>query len=220
MVLYNGTDSAADMTVTLAQIGLRAGSATARDLWAHSDLGAFQDTFTTNVSPRHDAVALRVVGVEPPQPPAGTVFLSDLPWIRCANATGQSVDRDQSEQRLGRGTDQDSRHVVQQGHRRRRAVIGRVSSEKACLHHVPGHDRFSTTRPTARARSASRPGADGSKLFDSNEMQVAVLTGASDPVPVQVDVTGKQRLKLLVTNGGDGSDFDYADWADAQLDCM
>jgi alpha-glucosidase len=34
-----------------------------------------------------------------------------------------------------------------------------------------------------------------------------------------VDVTGVRMLRLLVTDGGDGRDFDHADWTDARLTC-
>jgi hypothetical protein len=55
--------------------------------------------------------------------------------------------------------------------------------------------------------------ADGAQLFDSG-----VLTGTST-ASVDVDVSGKQRLRLLVTNGGDGNSWDRASWGDAKLEC-
>ena len=61
--------------------------------------------------------------------------------------------------------------------------------------------------------------ADGEKVFDSNAIG-GILTGTSAAVPVHVDVTGKHRLKLVVSNGGDGKDWDYANWGDAQLDLL
>src|SRR4029077_544616 len=51
--------------------------------------------------------------------------------------------------------------------------------------------------------------ADGGKLFDSG-----TLTGASPGEAVQVDLTGRRRLKLLVTNAADGSALDRASWGD------
>jgi hypothetical protein len=56
--------------------------------------------------------------------------------------------------------------------------------------------------------------ADGEKLYDSG-----TVTGTSAAATVQVDLTGKRRLKLLVTNAGDGSALDRADWGDAKVDC-
>jgi len=39
----------------------------------------------------------------------------------------------------------------------------------------------------------------------------------SGSVDIDVDVTGAQALCLVVTDGGDGVDFDWADWADPRL---
>lgn len=55
---------------------------------------------------------------------------------------------------------------------------------------------------------------DGAKAYDSG-----VVTGADAARPVSVDVTGKQELRLVVTNGGDNIDYDHADWADAKVEC-
>ena len=54
--------------------------------------------------------------------------------------------------------------------------------------------------------------ADGSKVFDSGLM----LSGQPSRV-IDLDVTGVKELKLLVTDAGDGTNFDYANWADARL---
>ncbi len=52
---------------------------------------------------------------------------------------------------------------------------------------------------------------DSQKLFDSG-----VVRGGSARA-IDIDVTGKQVLKLVVTDGGDGVAYDHADWADAKL---
>jgi glucose/arabinose dehydrogenase len=54
--------------------------------------------------------------------------------------------------------------------------------------------------------------ADGAQIYDSG-----IMTGSSATKTVDVDVTGKQNLRLLVLNGGDNDWFDHADWANAQL---
>ena len=43
--------------------------------------------------------------------------------------------------------------------------------------------------------------------------------GTAPPGSVQVDVTNQRRLKLLVTNAGDGSALDRASWGDAKVEC-
>ena len=54
--------------------------------------------------------------------------------------------------------------------------------------------------------------ADGARLYQSG-----VLRGPQAGVPVSVDVAGRQRLRLVVANGGDNINYDHADWADARL---
>jgi len=56
--------------------------------------------------------------------------------------------------------------------------------------------------------------ADGAKLYDSG-----VLSGTTATKTLDVDVTGKSKLQLVVTDGGDGIDSDHADWAAARVDC-
>lgn len=46
-----------------------------------------------------------------------------------------------------------------------------------------------------------------------------VVRGGSAPLSGTLDVTGRQELRLVVTDGGDGSAGDQADWAEARLEC-
>lgn len=54
--------------------------------------------------------------------------------------------------------------------------------------------------------------ADGTKLYDSGRM-----TGNSATKSASVNLTGKNQLRLVVTNGGDNVNYDHADWAGATL---
>jgi len=47
--------------------------------------------------------------------------------------------------------------------------------------------------------------------------QTPVLHGGDAPVPLSVDLTGAKRLTLSVADGGDGINYDHADWANALL---
>jgi alpha-galactosidase len=60
VALFNGTTSAADITVNWSQIGLPAGNATVRDLWARADRGTFNNSYTINV-PAHGTVMLKII---------------------------------------------------------------------------------------------------------------------------------------------------------------
>jgi glucose/arabinose dehydrogenase len=54
--------------------------------------------------------------------------------------------------------------------------------------------------------------ADGVQIYDSG-----IMTGSSATRTVDVDVTGRQNLRLVVTDGGNGNGFDHANWASARL---
>ncbi|MPZ14509.1 MAG: hypothetical protein GEU73_08815 [Chloroflexi bacterium] len=56
--------------------------------------------------------------------------------------------------------------------------------------------------------------ADGTLLYASG-----VMTGSSTTQSVTVDVAGRGELQLVVTDGGDGIDYDHADWANARITC-
>ena len=53
---------------------------------------------------------------------------------------------------------------------------------------------------------------DGTRIFNSS-----TLTGTSQTQRVDVSVAGKNELRLIVTDAGNGNGYDHADWADAKL---
>jgi hypothetical protein len=53
---------------------------------------------------------------------------------------------------------------------------------------------------------------DGRRLWKSS-----VVTGLDEAQPVDLDVTNVDRLRLIVTDGGDGNKLDAANWCDATL---
>lgn len=56
--------------------------------------------------------------------------------------------------------------------------------------------------------------ADGVQIHDSG-----TIGGANTARSVSVDISGKNELKLVVTDAGDGIGWDHADWADAKVSC-
>ena len=61
VALFNRSGSAASMTVQWSQVGLPAGSATVRDLYAQKDLGPSTDSYTATSVPSHGIVMLKIV---------------------------------------------------------------------------------------------------------------------------------------------------------------
>ena len=45
------------------------------------------------------------------------------------------------------------------------------------------------------------------------------MTGSTATKQINLDLTGKSQLELVVTNGGDNLDYDHADWAGARITC-
>lgn len=207
VLLLNRGTAAADITVHLSEIGLRASHASVRDLWAHADAGFTADDYTATVEP-HDVAMVKIIGSELPAP-TGSAYLSDLPWIYAASASS-IVTRDYRNASTApisiNGQTYDKGLGVYAGS----MILYRLG--QACT-------RFSAdVGVDVQGKSGGsvifRVLADGEMLFDSG-----LVTGGTPPQSISVDVTGKRRLKLVATNGGDGSTNDYADWGNAKLDC-
>jgi alpha-galactosidase len=212
VALLNKSEAAADITVTFAEIGLGSGGAKVRDLWDHADRGTFRERFTANV-PSHGVVALRIVGSEPRRP-SGTAYLSDLDHIYAANGIGPiEKDRSNGATAAGDGVPLSLGGTVFPkglGVAAPSAVVYRLAKGCSRFRATAGLDDSTTMRGSA----VFQVWADGELLWDSGP-----VTGAGPPVPVDVDVTGKQRLKLFVRNAGDGEAWDLATWGDARVEC-
>ena len=62
VALFNRSGASASITVQWSQIGIPAGAATVRDLWAKQDLGEFTDSYTGNNIASHSVMMLKIVG--------------------------------------------------------------------------------------------------------------------------------------------------------------
>lgn len=56
--------------------------------------------------------------------------------------------------------------------------------------------------------------ADGVTLYTS-----PTVTVASGPLAIDLNITGRSSLRLVVGDGGNGVDFDHATWASPLLLC-
>jgi len=213
VVLLNEAAEAAPVTFRFDEIGLRGGAATVRDLQAQMDEGTFTDSFTALVS-SHGTVTVKVVGSEPPRP-RGMAYLSDLTPIYAANGLGP-VERDTTN---GSSDPGDGKPITIRGTPFMKglglsapsAIIYRLGQKCTSFSAQVGVDDSSTGGVgTVRFQVI----VDGEVLFDSQN-----LDGTMPAMPVNVDLTGKRRLKLLVTNADDGSSLDRASWADAKVEC-
>ncbi|WP_225847565.1 NPCBM/NEW2 domain-containing protein [Streptomyces sp. HPF1205] len=148
-------------------------------------------------------------------PPAGTSYLSDLPWLSASNGWGP-VERDTSNGETAAG---DGRPIT----------LGGTVYAKGLGVHAPSDVAYYTagtcTSLTATVgiddEKMNSKGsvefevlADGKKVADSG-----IVTSTTGGHPLTADITGAQTVDLVVTDGGDGNDSDHADWAGAQITC-
>ncbi len=214
VVLLNAGDAAQSITAHFAEVGLSGGSATVRDLWQHSDLGPFVDSYTATVE-GHAVVALKVTGTEPPIP-VGSAFLSDVAWTYAANGQGP-VERDESNGASAAG---DGKTLSLHGNKYAKGlgvasgsmIIYRLG--KVCTSFSADVGIDDETAGKGSVDFQVWADGDTKPLFDS-----LVVTAASPIQHATLDLTGKRRLKLLVTGAGDGPAWDHADWAGATIVC-
>ena len=211
-VLFNEGPDAVDMTVKFTDLGLAPGKATVRDLQAQADRGSFMDSFTTSVA-SHGTATLKIVGNEPPRP-KGSAFLSDNTPIYAANALGP-VERDTNNGATAAG---DGTAIKIRGQTFDKglgtaapsAIIYRLGGKCSKFTATVGVDDATNGMGSVRFQVL----ADGEMLFDSMN-----LNGTSPAMSVDVSLTGKRRLKLLVSNADDGTAQDRASWGDAKVEC-
>jgi glucose/arabinose dehydrogenase len=149
-----------------------------------------------------------------PPPPTPSSYLSDLFWTSMTNGWGPvELDRSNGENAAGDG---------------RTITLNGTTYAKGLGGHAASDVRYSLGGNCTRFRASvgvddevSSAGsvvfqvwAEGTKLYDSG-----VMTGTSATKNIDIDITGRTSLALIVTNGGDNVDFDHADWANARVEC-
>lgn len=142
----------------------------------------------------------------------GDNTLSNEPFVAVANGWGP-VERNRSNGETGTA---DGRPITLDG-----SVYATgfgVHSASSMTFSVQGRCRLLTgtigvdDEVDSRGSVVFQVYGDGVKLFDSG-----VLTGAGLARNLSVDITGRAELRLAVTDGGDGSSYDHADWAGTML---
>jgi alpha-glucosidase len=150
----------------------------------------------------------------PPVVPTGPSYVSDLPFTSEDNGWGP-VERDRSNGESAGGDGAELR-------------VGGVAYAKG----IGAHATSDVSVYTGRQCSAFTAGiglddettstgsvvfqvyGDGLLLHDSGVVREKGAARA-----ISVDVAGVRMLSLRVTDGGDGKNFDHADWAEARISC-
>ncbi|MEV6368078.1 glycoside hydrolase family 97 catalytic domain-containing protein [Micromonospora musae] len=162
--------------------------------------------------PVHVEQAVRVF--VPPPNPSGAAYVSDLPFLGESNGWGP-VERDRSNGEMDAG---DGLPLTIAGRSFAKGIGTHAPSEVtvwlggACsrLQAEVGID----DEVTESGSVAFQVFGDGRQLADTG-----VVRRSDGARPLAVDVGGVRMLTLRVTDGGDGKNFDHADWADARVTC-
>jgi glucose/arabinose dehydrogenase len=158
---------------------------------------------------------LRYGAAPPPPPPAdGESFLSDATPLSAVNGYGPwEKDRSNNNQVAGDGNPLTLAGVTYA------KGLG-VHAESALRYSLGGRCSRLTAKVGVDDEVWSNGSVtfevwgDGTKLYDSGRM-----TGTSPTATVDVALTGRSELRLVVTGAGDGIAYDHGDWADARLTC-
>lgn len=147
-------------------------------------------------------------------PPAGVSYASDLPWLGATNGWGP-VEKDTS---VGESGANDGGPLRIGGTTYVKGLGAHAASE--VTYYVGGR----CTAFDAWVGVDDETGAKGSVAFEvwadgRRAAATGTLTGADGPQAIAADVTGAETVRLVVTDGGDGTQYDHADWAEAAFDC-
>ncbi|WHM41424.1 NPCBM/NEW2 domain-containing protein [Streptomyces sp. BPTC-684] len=147
-------------------------------------------------------------------PSAGTHDLSDLTWSSATNGWGP-VERDRSnaEQAAGDG------RVLTIGGTVYAKGLG-THAASSVSYYLGGSCSSLTTAVGVDDEVVSKGSVvfqvwrDGALVADSGRM-----TSADAARALSVDLAGALEVRLVVTDAGDGVDYDHADWAGPRLVC-
>ncbi len=203
-LLNRSTTTPAVITCNWTNLAFQAGTtATVRDLWGHTNIGTFTNSFTATVPP-YATMLLKIVGtpIAPPQP--GTNYLSDQQPIYAYTGSGTIVPN----KSIGGNTITIGGVPYSKG-------IG-VNSYSGVEYNLGGI----CTRFQAAIGIDDEVGSSGTVIFQvfadgTLIYNSGVITGSSAPQSIDLDVTGVRRLTLGVGSDDDGTGNDHADWANA-----
>lgn len=144
---------------------------------------------------------------------ATEVYLSDLSWASATNGWGP-VERDQSNGETAQG---DGHTITLNGVTYAKGLGAHANSEIIFNIGGGGFSRFISdvglddeTAPNGTV--VFQVYGDGVLLYSSG-----VVNNQSATQNINVSVAGVQQLRLVITDAGDNTFYDHADWANARL---
>ncbi|WP_441251729.1 NPCBM/NEW2 domain-containing protein [Kitasatospora sp. McL0602] len=213
VTLTNESSYATTVSTTVAALGIGgAKSYATKDLWSKKT-GSVTDKVSATV-PGHGTVMLRVTPDSPVPPPTGLTQLSDMSWLSAINGWGPA-ERDRSNGDINLG---DGRTLAIRGTQYGKGLGVHANSD--VTYNLGGACKDLTTDVGVDDET----GGNGSVQFkiyrdDKLVADSGVVTGKDAAKHLTADLTGGAKLRLVVTDGGDGMSWDHADWANPRVAC-
>ncbi|KJK55511.1 NPCBM/NEW2 domain-containing protein [Saccharothrix sp. ST-888] len=213
VTLTNETSYPADVSTTVQALGIGGATSYAvKDLWSKAT-GSTTGALSATV-PAHGTVMLRVTPGSPVPPPSGLNQLTDLSWTSAVNGWGP-VERDRSNGETAAG---DGRTIGIRGTQYSRGLGVHARSEVD--YYLGGTCRNLSVDVGVDDETNGNGSVDFQVYRDTALVADSGIRTGKDPAKHLVaDLTGGGRLRLVVTDGGDGIDYDHADWAAPLLSC-
>lgn len=199
-IVYNSSSNSAtlipiaalDISTTYTAV-VKGGTAGVKDVAGNSLATDFGVNFTTNAQ--------------------NSTYLSDRTWVTATSGWGP-VELDKSNGEMSAG---DGQPITLNGETHNKGLGVHAASEIS--YSVTGCSGFS-----AEIGVDDEVGNLGSVIFevwgDSVKLfESSVMTGASSTQSIRVPLSGRSVLRLVITNAGDNSNYDHADWANARITC-
>ncbi|MFD0619710.1 NPCBM/NEW2 domain-containing protein [Paenibacillus sp. GCM10027629] len=145
-------------------------------------------------------------------PPAADTYLSDINWLEAENGWGP-VERDRSNGESGSG---DGQTITIDGTTYEKGLG--THADSTITYYIGGKfakfiaDVGIDDEVGDNGSVIFQVWSDGNMIYDSSE-----LHGSSPVQHVDVDITGANMLKLVVTKVGDTNAYDHADWGGAKI---
>ncbi|HVT89459.1 MAG TPA: NPCBM/NEW2 domain-containing protein [Tepidisphaeraceae bacterium] len=174
--------------------------------------GGVSTTNTTTSTPSTPSSTPTSTVTVPAPTSSGTTYLGDINWASATNGWG-TAEKNKSNGESGAGDG----HAI---------TIGGKAYSKGLGVHANSEIVYNLNKQYTTFQSDigvdDEVGNSGSvvfqvyldnvKVFDSGKM-----TGSSANQSINLNVSGKTTMKLVVTDSGDGNSYDHGDWANAAL---
>jgi hypothetical protein len=148
-------------------------------------------------------------------PPTTNVAVSALPFMAASNGWGP-VERNRS---VGQSQPGDGRTLSLRGATFTTGLGAHANSDISL--YTGGHCTTFTAIVGVDDETAGKGSVTFTVLADGRQIaHTGTLTGTSAAQTITANITAARQIDLMVSDAGDGTGNDHADWADARLTCQ